>query len=95
MPLTFNDKKPVPGESFLQVRKELVEAFGGVTLYRQSPAEGLWEDEKGEIEQDSLLIAEVISPAYEPAWWQPYKAKLESRFRQKEIMIRVLKFEKV
>ncbi len=72
-----------------QVRQELVSRFGGVTLYRYAPAEGLWEDH-GDMEEDRIVLAEVMTDALDNEWWAVYRETLEARFEQDEIVIRVL-----
>ncbi len=68
--------------------------FGGVTLHVDSPAEGLWRDD-GEIEQDRIVVAELMTPDLDRAWWSSYRKKLEARFRQEEIVIRVIEIERL
>ncbi|WP_409566810.1 hypothetical protein [Rhizobium leguminosarum] len=76
------------------VRDELTSKFGGVTLHVNSPAEGLWCDD-GEIERDRIVVAELMTPELDRAWWSSYRTKLEARFRQEEIVIRVIEIERL
>ncbi|WP_105431837.1 hypothetical protein [Neorhizobium sp. T6_25] len=72
-----------------QVREDLSSRFGGLTLYRNAPAEGLWED--GDmVEEDAIIGAEVMTDELDPDWWSNYRAELERRFQQDEIVIRAL-----
>lgn len=43
------------------VRAELTDRFGGVTFYRNSPAEGLWKDD-GKVERDIMVLPK--------SWWR-------------------------
>lgn len=76
-------------ERLRQVRQELTSRFGGLTLHRNAPAEGLWKDE-GTVERDSIVIAEVMADELDRAWWDAYRMKLERRFQQEQIVIRAV-----
>jgi K+-sensing histidine kinase KdpD len=73
--------------SLYQIKHELTQQFGGVTVYAQSLAEGLWEDAR-RIAMDRIAIIEVMSKTRKLRWWRHYKGKLEARLEQKEIVIR-------
>ncbi|WP_432444299.1 hypothetical protein [Rhizobium leguminosarum] len=66
----------------------------GVTLHGNSPAEGLWCDD-GEIERDRIVVAELMTPDLDRTWWSSYRKELEARFRQEEIVIRVIGIERL
>jgi hypothetical protein len=68
------------------VKAELTEKFGGVTMHLDAPAEGLWQDD-GAIEEDRIVTAEVMTEVVDRVWWARYRAELETRFRQDEIVI--------
>lgn len=70
-----------------QLEKELVERFGGVTLYVNSPARGLW-DAGARVEDDTIVVAEVMVEELDREWWVGYRAALELSFDQDEILIR-------
>lgn len=82
---------PVPdgdaGGRFDAVRSELAEKFGGVTLYANAPAEGIWTD-GGSVEQDRIIVVEVMAGDLDRQWWASYRKALEIRFKQNEIVIR-------
>jgi hypothetical protein len=59
------------------VLKELKDQFGGVTFYRNTSAEGLWEDESGKTNYDELVIAEVMIEVLDKEWWKQFKQDLE------------------
>ena len=88
LPLATRDGAPQPASRFGAVRAALVERFGGMTAFTRSPAEGLWEDGEGQVEGDRIVIFEVMDDAFDAAWWRAYRAKLEDRFGQDEILVR-------
>ncbi len=93
LPLFDNNKQPFSKTTYDDVRNELTEQFGGVTLYRHSPAEGLWNDETGKTNYDELITAEVMCTELDRAWWQRYKDGLKEIFKQDEIVIRFTQCE--
>jgi len=94
LPLFDNNKQAFDKLMYDAVRDELKNKFGGVTFYRNAPAEGLWNN-NGETNYDELVTAEVMVDAFDKAWWQTYKQQLEKIFRQDEILIRTISFEKI
>ena len=89
LPTNTNDGRPFGREPFDRVRDELLEEFGGVTLFTRSPAEGLWAGGEGDApSRDGMIAVEVMSEAVDPSWWTRYREKLEHRFGQDEILIR-------
>jgi hypothetical protein len=87
LPLYDNAGEALPGELFTQVRQELADRFGGLTTYSRAPAHGLWQDE-GETHHDDIVVFEVMAAELEAAWWRDYRRALETKFRQREIVIR-------
>ena len=94
LPLYDNNKQALEKSLFDKVRDDLKNVFGGITLYRNSPAEGAWSDET-ETDYDELITAEVIADNLDHAWWQQFKYEMEQTFKQKELMIRCIKFERL
>jgi len=95
LPLYDNNKQPFDKNLYNEIQDQIKEKFGGVTLYRHAPAQGLWEDENGNTNYDELITAEVMTEDLNQEWWQQYKHQLEQIFKQEEILIRVSKFEKL
>jgi len=95
LPLRDNDGRRFPAELFGEVRKELIEHFGGLTAFTRSPAEGLWEAEDGEHVRDEVAIFEVMADWIDRSWWRSYRAKLEERFAQDEIVVRAQEVERL
>jgi hypothetical protein len=89
LPLRDNERRPFPRADFDRVRAELIERFGGVTAFLQSPAAGAWKEE-GETTHDEVVLFEVMTEELERAWWKSYRAELERRFRQEAIVVRAL-----
>ncbi|MCC2975450.1 hypothetical protein LK533_02030 [Sphingomonas sp. PL-96] len=87
LPTASNDGAPFERAMFDRVRDELVDAFGGVTLFRRNPAEGLWTDGDATA-RDQVITAEVMADTIDRDWWDGYRRALEGRFAQEEILIR-------
>jgi hypothetical protein len=79
---------------FEAVRDELTEQFGGLTVYSQAPAEGLWES-GDDLVRDEMVLFEIMVDAIEPDWWRHYRRELERRFEQQEVLIRASEFQKL
>ena len=93
LPLADNRGKPFAAGLHAQVRDELVEHFGGVTAFTRSPAEGLWQAGEVERKRDEIVILEVMADWLDRGWWRVYRAELERRFRQDEIVVRAREVE--
>jgi hypothetical protein len=89
LPLRDNERRPFARADFDRVRAELIERFGGVTAFLQSPASGAWKEE-GETTHDEVVLMEVMAETLDRVWWKGYRAELERRFRQEAIMVRAL-----
>lgn len=91
LPLTDNQGVPFAREDFDRVRGELIDRFGGVTAFLQSPARGVWKNEAdGRTDKDQLVLVEVMTQELNQAWWHAYRKELETRFRQESIVVRAL-----
>ena len=95
LPLRDNEGTPFPRAAFEQVRAELTERYGGVTAYLRSPASGVWKDEGGEVARDEVVMVEVMVGRLERRWWAGYRRALEERFRQAELVVRALGFDRL
>jgi hypothetical protein len=87
LPLNTHDETSL--ERINQVREDLTPRFGGLTLYRNNPAEGLWKDGDA-VEEDFIIVAEVMTDELDRDWWSNYRSELERRFQQDEIVIRAM-----
>lgn len=88
LPLYDNAEQPFPKRLVDQVRQELTDNFGGVTIYLRSPAVGAWESESGAVCRDDVILVEVMVQTIDSAWWSTYRQELERRFSQDRILIR-------
>ena len=95
LPLKRNDGSDQPRSLFAKVRAELVERFGGLTAFSRAPAEGLWEDEEGEVDRDQIVILEVVADELDRNWWTDFRRRLEQDFAQDEILIRASPSERL
>jgi hypothetical protein len=88
LPLHDNDGRPLPRELYRLVATELTERFGGLTAYTRAPAEGLWKEDAAQTVRDEIVVYEVMAATLERPWWREYRAVLESRFRQEQVVVR-------
>jgi hypothetical protein len=96
LPLRDNDDRPFPASHFAGVRAALTERFGGLTAYSRAPAEGLW-DPSGDAPpaRDDVVVYEVMDPSLDRGWWARYRAELERRFAQDELVVRAHAVERL
>jgi hypothetical protein len=90
LPVRDNQGRALPRDTFDRVRRELTERFGGATFYTRSPAVGVWKDQEGDVSRDDVIVAEVMAQHQDREWWRLYREDLERRFRQDQIVVRVL-----
>src|SRR5688500_4781346 len=95
LPLYGNEHQPIAHGTLKDVRDELTERFGGVTAFMRSPAEGFWKDNDNRVDRDDIIVLEVMVEDVERSWWSRYKAELEERFQQQEIVIRSIPMERL
>ncbi len=94
LPLYDNDKRIFSRDDFENVRNELAETFGGVTAFLRSPAEGIWHRAE-DVHHDEVVMFEVMMSELDRTWWKRYRERLESHFRQDEIVIRIIGIERL
>ena len=94
LPLYRNDGSRQPRQLFGEVRRELVDRFGGLTAFTRSPAEGLWEEE-GEVTRDEIVVFEVMADTLDRVWWAEFRTRLEQLFDQDEIVVRAREVERL
>jgi hypothetical protein len=95
LPIYDNDKRAFPRAYFDQVRHELTHRFGGITSFVRSPAEGLWKESEHEVTRDDVVMFEVMAEYLDDGWWKRYRQKLETSFRQDNIVVRALEVTKL
>ena len=59
-------------EPVTQTRRELTEAFGGLTAYLRTPALGIWTSPEGGRAQDDVVMVEVVAEQFDCGWWREY-----------------------
>ncbi|HEX8174523.1 MAG TPA: hypothetical protein VF543_05320 [Pyrinomonadaceae bacterium] len=95
IPLYDNEGRVFDKSMLDMVRDELTERFGGVTTYRRSPAEGLWQEDSGQVTRDEVVIYEVMTEELDRARWKHYGKELAERFQQQEMMMRAIAVERL
>lgn len=96
IPVFDNEGHRFGQETFESVREQLMEHFGGLTAFVQSPALGLWKDtQNGTMARDDMILIEVMAESFDREWWTFYRRELERLFRQDEIVVRGLGCERV
>ena len=93
LPLYDNHGERFGEDVFGRTRGELLETFGGVTVYQRAPARGLWKTDEGDVAKDDVAVFEVMAQRLDRAWWSRHRQELERRFRQDTIVIRALPHE--
>ena len=94
LPLFDNQGNRLASGEYQRVAAELTERFGGLTAFTRAPAEGLWESE-GEVDRDAIVIFEVMADSLDAGWWRGYRAELERRFEQDEVVVRASEVERL
>jgi hypothetical protein len=77
-----------PADAYARIRDELLEQFGGVTAFVQSPATGLWKAADGSTVRDEVVIFEVMVERLDNRWWATYRTSLCTRLSQAELVVR-------
>ena len=88
LPLYDNNGRRFPGPLYAVERERLVKRFGGLTAHMRSPAHGLWRNE-GRTKRDDIVILEVMVRRVDRKWWTQHRHRLQKRFKQKELLVRV------
>jgi hypothetical protein len=96
LPLYDNAGRPFAADAFAHVRSTLTERFGGLTAYTRAPAEGLWTGDGGDApERDDVVVYEVMADTLDRAWWAGFRAELERRLDQEELVVRTHAVERL
>jgi hypothetical protein len=93
LPQRDNEGREFRSALFSKVREELLERFGGMTAFTRVPVEGLWNTPQAGRSHDTIVIYEVMMQQLDRPWWENYKAELERRFAQDEMVIRVSRID--
>ena len=95
LPLYDNAGTAFPRPLFDAVRAELTERFGGVTAFVRSPAVGAWEDDRGDVQRDEVVLFEVMADHVDHGWWAACREDPQRRFRQDEVLVRAMAVERL
>lgn len=94
LPVYDNDDRPFDAQLFADVRRELVEQWGGVTTFTRAPASGAWTEPDGSVVRDDIFIYEVMVERLDRSWWRAYCEQLRRRFSQEELVVRATAVER-
>lgn len=95
LPLYDNNDQTFPRQLFSEVGEALVARFGGLTAFTRAPATGLWQDDGVHTERDQVVVYEVMAETLDRSWWADYRATLEARFEQDELVVRARPIEQL
>jgi len=93
LPLRDNKGKSIKRKEFARVQRELIDRFGGCTIYPQ-PVKGFWVHQ-GIIFEDEVVVFEVWVPRTREnlKWLSRYREILRKRFKQKVIGAKIIPFQ--
>ena len=95
LPVYDNQGQHLAAELHHAVRDELAERFGGLTAYTRAPAEGLWKESAAQTSRDDIVVYEVMVEHLDREWWGRFRADLERRFAQQELVVRAQAIERL
>lgn len=87
LPTADNDGNAYPEAALGGIQHCLTERFGGLTTYSRAPAKGVWLRGK-ERDIDDIVVLETLVKSLDSVWWKGFKADLEAKLAQSEIMVR-------
>jgi hypothetical protein len=87
LPLADQNGRAFPEDLYDTLAADLTEAFGGVTSYLRSPAEGRWK-QGSTTQRDGIAVVEVAVDELDRSYWKALRRRLENDFKQDEIMLR-------
>ena len=92
LPLRDNDGRAFAHSKFNRIRDALTRRYGGVTMFRRAPAEGL-SKEGSAVTYDDIVIFEIMIDGLDQRWWTRYRKGLEKQFRQARVVVRASEIE--
>lgn len=87
LPVADNQGRAFPDDVLENVKSTLVEKFGGVTAFSRAPAQGVWAGPH-RTQHDDVVIVEVMAGTMDETWWGNFRAGLERKLGQQEIVVR-------
>jgi hypothetical protein len=94
LPAAYNDGTAIPDEVLADIRRALVDRFGGLTAFTRSPAEGGWTDGDSQ-HHDDIVVLEVMADDLDRQWWGAWRKRAEGVLRQEEIVVRARQIERL
>lgn len=88
LPLYDSQGNRFPEKIFADLKNELTEKFGGLTIHSKAPATGLWKPANDKPIKDTIVIYEIMTDNIDEDDWQRWKKQLQNDLEQDEIMIR-------
>ena len=92
LPLYDNEGRSFTHSKFNRIRDALTRRFGGVTMFKRAPAEGL-SQQGSAVTRDDIVIFEIMTNDLDTRWWAQYRTRLEKQFRQDRVVVRASKIE--
>lgn len=68
-----------------------MDAFGGVTAYQHTPAQGVWAPAHQPRTREEVFVVEVMTPDFDVGWWTALQGDLEHELRQEAIVVRAIR----
>lgn len=93
LPASLSKGDEAGADPVTQTRRELTEAFGGLTAYLRTPAVGVWTSPDGGRAHDEVVMVEVVAERFDRTWWREYAQRLARRFSQEAIHVRALQVD--
>ncbi len=94
LPENTSKGQPFPEKLFKELNDELLAKFGGLTVYKRTPALGFWRQAKTTISQN-VRVYELMLPELDETYWSTLKKTLENKFKQTEVLITYGPFRKI
>ena len=95
VPVANNEGKKFSAEKFSTLKDILMERFGGLTVFSQAPAVGLWEKSEKEVLHDQIVVFEIMTKKKKHNWWKDFRKWLEKEFEQDFIVIRIFTIKNI
>src|SRR5688572_21359789 len=92
LPIYDNSGRRFPRSKMHAVNCFLTRQFGGLTIYKHPPVEGLCK-ESASVVKDDIVIFGVMADRLQKTRWTQYRHQLEMQFWQERIIVRASKME--
>lgn len=88
VPTADHEGTKFPSHYYVELKQDLADRFGGITIYGRSPVIGIWKPDENSSESDDLIIFEVLTKEPDLTYFSSLKHRLEHAFKQDEILMR-------